>query len=70
MTYDEALARGYTPGDTKRSRRYTSRRVDPTKQPVLVAGGRRCGELYVELPNRDSTLYGTIRQYLLPPKRN
>ena len=67
MTYADALAQGYTPGDTTLSRGYTSRGVDTAAQPVLVAGGSRRGQAYVELPNPDSTMYGTIRQYLRPP---
>lgn len=67
MTYMEALSQGYVQGDTKLSRGYTSRKVDPATQPVLVASGSRHGDLYVELPNPDSTYYGTIRQYLTPP---
>ena len=67
MTYAEALDQGYRLRDTTLQRGYTSRRVDPMSQPVLVAGGNRKGHPYVELPNYRSTTYGTIRQYLAPP---
>ena len=69
-TYGEALAMGWTNGVVAMYRGYTSRRVDIYAQPVLEVGGSRKGCYYVELPNYTSTIYGTYRQYILPPKNN
>ena len=64
----EALSLGYTLGDHVIHLGYTSRKVSVELQPIHVAGGKRSGQLYVELPNRMSTRFGTIRQYLIPPE--
>ena len=64
MTYGEALQAGYKDGETRWQHGYVSRRCDPMKQPVLIAGGTRKGELYVLLPSWKSTTY-CIRQYLI-----
>lgn len=69
MTLKQALESGYTLGDTRLHMGYVSRRVNPDEQPVMVAGGSRRGELYVELPNWKSTNY-YIRQYLVRRKEN
>lgn len=63
MTYKEALQSGYTNGDLMWQRKYVSRKVNAENQPVLVAGGSRSGQLYVELPAWNSTNY-SFRQYL------
>lgn len=63
MTYDEALKAGYRDGVQRYFRDYVSRKVDIGKQPVKTAGGRRKGQLYVELPCFLSSQYA-IRQYL------
>lgn len=60
MTYKEAKAKGYRDGRRAYQRGYVSRKVDIDDQPVLKSGA---GELYVLLPNWDSTQY-CIRQYL------
>lgn len=62
-TYEEALKDGYTQNDLKYQRGYVSRKVDIRKQPVLIAGGSRKGQLYILLPNFDSTQY-CFRAYL------
>lgn len=67
MTYREALAAGYRDSDARMYRGYVSRKIDPMEQEVQVAGGNRKGELYVELPNRRSSYYGKLRQYLYKP---
>lgn len=64
MTYKEALANGYTKGDTSLARGYISRKTKIDGIEVQTAQGRRKGQLYVELPNWDSTQYH-IRQYLV-----
>lgn len=63
MTYQQAIKAGYKPADTKLQRGYVSRKINVNNQPVIEAGGRRKGELYVELPSWQSTVY-CIRQYL------
>ena len=70
MTYREALEKGYKNGDIKMYRGYVSRKIDVYSQPVKVAEGFRKGEFYVELPNFNSSYYGKLRQYLIPPKDN
>lgn len=67
MTYADALTQGYTLTDQTYFRGYVSRRVDPSKQPIKIAGGTRSGELFVELPYWHSTTY-SIRQYLRAPR--
>lgn len=60
MTYKEAKAKGYKDGRTAYQRGYVSRKINIENQPVLKSGR---GELYVLLPNWNSTQY-CIRQYL------
>ena len=66
MTFQEALASGWTMAGTSWARGYVSRRVDPMKQPLHMAGGRRLGSFYVDLPSSITTQYH-VRQYLTPP---
>lgn len=68
MTLRQALDKGYTMGDTAYFRGYVSRKINPDCQPVKTAGGRRAGELYVELPCWQSSQYA-IRQYLRKPTK-
>ncbi|MCL1789831.1 MAG: hypothetical protein FWG40_00480 [Peptococcaceae bacterium] len=63
MTLQQAYAQGYTDADATRQRGYVSRKIDPLKQAVQVAGGSRKGELYVLLPGWDTTTY-CWRRYL------
>lgn len=63
MTLKEAISDGYTLADQAYFRGYVSRKVEADNQPVKVAGGRRKGDLYVELPCFHSSTY-SIRQYL------
>lgn len=65
MTYAQALENGYRDGDLMYFQGYVSRRVNQGEQPVMIAGGTRKGELYVELPNWRSTNF-SFRQYLIP----
>lgn len=68
MTYREALDMGFTPGDTKWTSGYLSRKIDIDNQPVKTATkGRREGQKYVDLPTYQSTQYH-LRQYLIPPE--
>ena len=60
MTYKEAKTKGYKDGRTAYQRGYVSRKINIDNQPVLESGR---GELYVLLPNWNSTQY-CIRQYL------
>ncbi len=46
ISYDHRYARGYI-----------SRRINPKDVVVQLAGGRRYGELYIELPNWNNTRY-------------
>ena len=64
MTFKEALNSGYRLADRQYFRGYVSRKVNIGDQPVLIAGGSRKGEPYVEMPNWRSTTY-SIRQYLV-----
>lgn len=66
MNFQEALAAGWTLAGSAWARGYVSRKVDPMKQPLHMAGGTRLGEFYVELPAEKSTRYH-VRQYLRPP---
>lgn len=63
MSFKEAISNGYQMGSTSFQRGYISRKTNTNDQPVKVAGGNRRGELYILLPNYDSTKY-CIRQYL------
>ena len=45
---------------------YVSRKIDPMKQPLHMAGGTRLGLFYVDLPSEKVTRYH-VRQYLKPP---
>ena len=69
MTFDEALAAGWTLSGSSWYRGYVSRKVDPMKQELHRAGSIRSGQWYVDLPAIDgvkSTRYH-VRQYLKPP---
>ena len=68
MTLNEALNAGYKLGDVRLQLGYVSRRCDPGNQPVLKAGSYRRGELYVLLPNYNSTRY-CYRQYLVKDRK-
>lgn len=63
-TYYDAIAAGYVPGDIMLQRGYVSRKVCKDTQPVHIAGGRRKGQLYILLPNWESTQY-CYRLYLV-----
>lgn len=66
MSFQEALASGWTLAGSSWSRGYVSRKVDPMRQPLHMAGGRWAGYFYVDLPTTRSTRYH-VRQYLKPP---
>ena len=66
INFQEALASGWTLAGSSWSRGYISRKVDPMKQPLHMAGGKRLGLFYVELPADHSTRFH-VRQYLKPP---
>lgn len=57
MTFKEALNSGYRLADQRWFLGYVSRKVNIDDQPVLIAGGSRKGEPYVELPNWRSTRF-------------
>ena len=63
MTVREALERGYTMGDVKLQRGYTSRKIPTDEREVFEASGRRKGQLYFLAPCSYSTRY-CYRQYL------
>lgn len=63
MTYKEAKAQGYVIVYRAWQRGYVSRKVNMDDQPVLVAGGKRRGMLYVVGPSWVSTVY-CMRYYL------
>lgn len=63
-TYEEALSMGYENYFESYHWGYLSRKMDKMKQPVHVAGGKRNGMLYVELPAY-TTNSCYIRQYLI-----
>lgn len=58
MTYKEAKEQGYSIYDRKLEQCYVTRkqRAD-TQVSVLTAKGNRAGELYILMPNYDSTRY-------------
>lgn len=64
MSYAEALKNGYKKGDVAWSRGYVSRTTDTDDLIVRVAGGKRKGQLFVDLPSWSSTTYH-VRQYLV-----
>lgn len=66
MNLQEALAAGWVLAGSSWSRGYISRKVDPMKQPLHMAGGTRLGLFYVDLPAPKATRYH-VRQYLKPP---
>lgn len=66
INFQEALASGWTLAGSSWSRGYISRKIDPMKQPLHMAGGTRLGLFYVELPADHSTRFH-VRQYLKPP---
>lgn len=63
-TLNDYLDAGYHLADMEYQRGYVSRRVDIGKQPVLVAGGRRAGELYILEPCYTSSRF-CFRHYLV-----
>lgn len=63
MTYKEAKANGYKVIDVAWTRKYISRKTNVDEQPVLEAGGKRKGMLFVEVPCWKSTQYSK-RLYL------
>lgn len=67
MNLQEALAAGWVLAGSSWSRGYISRKVDPMKQPLHMAGGTRLGLFYVDLPAPKATRYH-VRQYLKPPE--
>ena len=58
MTFKEAKELGYSIYDRKLEQCYVTRkpRTD-TQVSVLTAKGNRAGELYILMPNHDSTRY-------------
>lgn len=68
MTWREAKAMGWKIYDMKLYSGYISRHTDINDQILVVAGGRRQGEVYFEAPNWESTRYGIIRCYVRPGK--
>ena len=66
MTFQEALASGWTLSGSAWARGYVSRKIDVMKQPLHMAGSTRLGQFYVDLPAEKSTRYH-VRQYLTPP---
>lgn len=66
INFQEALSSGWTLAGSSWSRGYISRKIDPMKQPLHMAGGTRLGLFYVELPADHSTRFH-VRQYLKPP---
>lgn len=64
MTYQEALALGYTRAEQKYEQGYVSRKTDPNTHTVQVSAR---GRHYVSLANPKSTRY-CIRQYLNKPE--
>ena len=67
MTFDEALAAGWTLDGSAWASGYISRRADPMKQSLHRAGGIRAGLWYVDLPAPDKSTWRHVRQYLRPP---
>lgn len=63
MTYKEAKALGYKPGDMMLTYGYVSRKVNMDDQEVFEAKGSRKGQLYILAPNWKSTTY-CYRMYL------
>lgn len=61
MTYGEAIANGYREKDVAYTRGYLERKTDSYEREVKVVkrsgGGRRKGDLYVEIPCYHSTNY-------------
>lgn len=66
MNLQDALAAGWTLVGSAWARGYVSRKADPMKQPLHMAGGTRLGLFYVDLPAEKSSRYH-VRQYLRPP---
>ncbi len=62
-TYGEAIANGYITADHQYSRGYISRKTDINNQPIKIAGGKRKGDIYIDIPSYDSTRYH-YRTYL------
>lgn len=63
MTYRDAIKQGYRFADATYQRGYVSRRINLYNQKVLIAGGRRQGQLYILAPCYHSTIY-CLRYYL------
>lgn len=63
MTYIDAIKQGYCLSDITYQKGYVSRRVNLYDQKVLIAGGRRQGQLYILAPCYHSTIY-CLRYYL------
>lgn len=67
-TLGEALAQGYTIGETMTQNKYVSRKTEINDDTPLIEckANHRKGQLYYELPNWKSTRY-SYRQYLIEP---
>ena len=63
-TLNDYLDAGYFLADMEYQKGYVSRRVDIGNQPVLVAKGRRAGELYILEPCYHTSRY-CFRHYLV-----
>lgn len=62
-TLKDALENGYIITEWKYQGGYVSRKVDGLQQPVLIAGARRKGQMYVLLPAYNTTRF-CYRAYL------
>lgn len=65
-TYAEARKLGYKDADKQYQRGYISRKTNLFEQPVLIAGGKRKGQLYILVPCFRTTRY-CMRMYLKNP---
>ena len=68
-TAQELFSKGWTKGHTSKEQGYMSRKNKEDNGVVEIAGpGARKGQYFYRLPNYESTRFGIIRQYLVPPQ--
>lgn len=65
-SYASLVSLGFRPVSSSLFRGYVSRKIKSWECLANVAGGKRAGQIYVELPNWKSTRY-SIRLYFTAP---
>lgn len=69
-TAQELFAKGWTKGHTSKEQGYISRKNFVEGDAIIQVAGRGAlkGRYFYRLPNHESTRFGIIRQYLIPPQ--